>query len=1845
MMKRILSVLFTILLITSCSKLNKKKTKEDSVSQNYDHHIARYISHVSSDIFPDSPIVLRFVSSMIPANKIGKEIEEEILAITPDVRGKTIWKDKRTIHFVPNKKFSMRKEYNVKIDVSKLSKEMENVADHEFKVNIKGREINFLDGKFIQTEEDQIYYAGKIKFTYKIEKEIVKKEMQFCRGNKKIDLLWKGDDVGREFNFKTTSFKHDENNKLFKIKLSKKRFELSDDYEVEFSSFSFSEIKIVHISKNHDESNPSIEIDFSSELDKNQILEGLISIEPNVNPKINKLEKKIIVTGDFEFGKEYTLIIDKNIRNKFSNNLGESSSKKFAFNDLKPQITFSSDGCILPSGNNKKILFQTLNLKEVTLIIDKVFENNLGYFLQTDKLSSLRNKNNYYSNMNRVGINYINKKLRLGEKRNEWLQHELDLSKLIPDDDNGLYVIKLQFNENQILYRGVGSKNRNRYDASSPYSRYYYNNYGSVSKTIILSDIGLTWLKTEDEHIIYVTDLNTTEPISGAKVSLMTYQNQLISQAKTNSQGKITFPTGNNTFYIYAEHKNQRSFLKKNEMQWNLSTFKVDGVQNPSKGTRAYIYTERGIYRPGDEINISMIFRNKDNTFPENHPVNIIIRNPQNKVVLKYTLKKGYDGYYNFKYKTEQEDMTGNWNFTANVGNSQFSKQIKIETVVAERLKIKVTPEKEEISIDDKEIKINLLANYLFGNPASKLKAKLICSYYKVNKSFDGYRAYIFDNETKKLETEEKTIFDGKLDENGKSTIVWHKPYLGDVPSGLNLKLSAEVQEPGGRSSKHWEMIPLDSYKAFVGIEKPESKYLKTNSQNHFNIILLNSKGMPLVGQELSVKIFHNRNYWWWEYDSNNRSKLHFKTNYETELIKETIFKSEGKPSVLDFVPEQRGKYLIEVSHETQNGHSAAIFVTSSYWGNSEGGMKNAGLLTLTTDKQKYHPGETAIVQCPVPENANVLVSIDKGYQNLDTYWLKSIKDKTATIEIPVNKEMLPPIYCSVSVIQPHSQTDNDRPIRMFGVIPIAVDDNSTNQGLKVVVPQELRPNQKFSCEVKTLDRAPTQFTIAIVDEGLLSLTNFQTPDAKKEFFQKLRLGVSVFDNLSHIIGTNKGDIFKTFSVGGDMEYRKQQLSPTKVNRFKPVSIFKGPIRTDKNGYAKVDFEMPEYIGAVRLMVVSTNESRFGNYEKTIPVKTEMMILPTLPRVLAPGDKFQLPVTIFSLDEDIRDVKISLDIDGAVKCTRKTESIKFNKKGDKQVFFDLSVQNETGKAKIKINAVSEKYTAESNTEIAIRPISPRIYHSEHKVCPKESSVKFKIPQNGIKGTNNVSITISKQKKVDFHRRLKWLIRYPYGCLEQTTSSGFPQLYLKNNITLYDGSISQIDRNINKTISRLRSFQKINGSFSYWPNRDSYNAWSEIYAGHFLVEAQKLGYYVPSDLIDNWKRNIKSITVKNQVKEIKWDAKYNRQIGIREARIQIYRLFVLALIDEPEIGAMNLMNELNLDFLDDMEKWQLAACYKLAGLDKISRKILKKTGILVKDYTEMSGTYGSSLRDKSMILYAMLILDNEKQTRLLYEDIIEVINDRSWYSTQSLAFALLAVGKYMDKYSSDFIDNAVISGSISNSQFPEICFESNEELIVKKVPNNANDFIKVNIDGKSEINGLNVSMNWDGIPLKPLEEVTGKGILLSRRWYNENDEIIDPAILKQGDIVTLKIIVDKTTEKQLENAALMQIIPSGWEIENERISDNDAYSTSNGLRNNRYNSRHKKHEQSITYTDIRDDRIMWFFDMNQNVKNLEFIVILRAVTVGEFYFSPTKCEMMYSDKFKAIIPGFEVRVEK
>ena len=598
-------------------------------------------------------------------------------------------------------------------------------------------------------------------------------------------------------------------------------------------------------------------------------------------------------------------------------------------------------------------------------------------------------------------------------------------------------------------------------------------------------------------------------------------------------------------------------------MVWNLSNFDIGGVKARPGGTRAFIYTERGVYRPGDEINVSVIARHQDYTFPEDHPATCKIFNPRNQRVFEHVQRQNAKGMYSFAFATRPEDPTGNWRAQIQIGDSTFDHVLKIETVVPYRLKTRIAPAVKRLSREDEFLIADLHTTYLFGNPAANLETELTVSLHSTPKTFPQYRAFSFTNALIDYQPLQAVIFKGQLDADGRTHVEWPLPPMVNVPSALQAVLTAKVLEKGGRPNYQRHLLPVDPYDHYVGLKQPEFDYGYTRVGVPVQIpaIVTDVQGNPVDGRNLRYRIYRGMTYWWWEYENREAFQRRFKSDHRTELVSEEQVISALTPIDLVFKPADRGQYLIEVT-DGDKGHTAAFFAQAYHWGSAPKGAGNEGMLALKADRESYSIGDKASVLFPVPEEGSILFSIEKGNQILDSRWyfLDGTQEE-ANIFFTVNAEMFPTAYASVSLIQPHEQSDNDRPIRLFGTLPIEVYDPDTRLDFDIHMPDSLRPNEPFEVVVQSSIADSVAFTLAVVEEGLLALTDFRTPDPWKYFFQKQCLDVHTSDLFAHVIGVSKGDPFKTFSIGGDLSLGEMlvtalrpPLSQTNRNRQCPTA-------------------------------------------------------------------------------------------------------------------------------------------------------------------------------------------------------------------------------------------------------------------------------------------------------------------------------------------------------------------------------------------------------------------------------------------------------------------------------------------------------------------------------------------------------------------------------------------------------------------------------------------------------------------------------------------------------------------
>ncbi|MEC8831295.1 MAG: alpha-2-macroglobulin family protein, partial [Bacteroidota bacterium] len=644
------------------------------------------------------------------------------------------------------------------------------------------------------------------------------------------------------------------------------------------------------------------------------------------------------------------------------------------------------------------------------------------------------------------------------------------------------------------------------------------------------------------------------------------------------------------------------------------------------------------------------------------------------------------------------------------------------------------------------------------------------------------------------------------------------------------------------------------------------------------------------------------------------------------------------------------GRYLVRVC-DPESGHCTGKTVYMDWPGWAGRAQREnpggASILSFSSDKKKYQVGEFATITFPASGAGRALVSIESGSMVVDAYWVDAQQGET-TFNFKVTDQMAPNVFVNLTLLQPHAQTANDLPIRLYGVIPIMVEDPATKLNPEIQMPEVLVPEEEVTIKVKERDGKKMTYTLAIVDEGLLDLTRFKTPNPWHSFYAREALGVKTWDMYDMVLGAYGGNLDPMLAIGGGLD--KEKKGDKKANRFKPMVKFIGPFELKSGGKNTHTIMMPRYVGSVRTMVVAAQDIAYGAAEKTTPVRKPLMVLATLPRVVGPEEKVVLPVSVFAMEKKVNKVTVEVkpneffSINGPA-----AKVITFDEPGDQMVNFELDVASMLGIGKVQVIAKSGKEVAKYDIELDVRAPNPRIVDVLDGMIEPGETWTTEYEPFGIEGTNKGTIEVSSIPPFNLEKRLKYLVRYPHGCIEQTTSSVFPQLFLSNLMELDSKMEAKISENVKAGIKRLYSFQLSNGGLSYWPGGNTASDWGSNYAGHFLLEAQTKGYDLPAGFLKKWikyqKKAARNWSPNNSGSQLHY---YNRK-----DLTQAYRLYTLAAVNSPVLGAMNRLRESRS--LSVQATWRLAAAYFLAGQKEVAVELINNLTMDIEPYKELSNT--------------------------------------------------------------------------------------------------------------------------------------------------------------------------------------------------------------------------------------------------------------------------------------------------
>ncbi len=1799
---------------------------------------------------------------------------EDVFQFEPAIKGKAIWISDRGIEFIPAQVLPVNQFYNVSFKLDNILKVKNEFETFHFQFSTYPQNL-FVTVDGLRSYDDYNIewqkLTGKITTSDYEDTASIRKTITVLQNGKNMRVNWSYSYRNNEFYYYVDSIERKEKQGLVIVNWNGEAIHSIQNGKQEvivpaLGDFSVSEAKII------DNEDQYVELNFSDPINYNQNLKGIVNIN-GIDNLTYAIEGNLVkVFLPYRIEGERTIIVTTGIKNFKGYKMNSAFTQSLIFEAPKPLVRIKGSGSILPNSNGLIFPFEAISLKAVDVRIVKIFENNVHQFLQTNNLDG-------EDGLTRVGKVIAEKKIDLNYDKvvnlKQWNKHVIDLGKLITPDPGAIYRVSIKFkkeyaicdcaafadeNENTetlneegeaVAVNTVNEEEKDEWNENS-WNRYSFNggydhwyDYGenyspcdanyyygkSVSRNILASDIGLIY-KLDDSppageagkmSHAFVSNMISAKPIAGATIEYYDYTKQLIAMGISDANGMLDVQLKQKPFLMLAKFGKQRGYLKLLDGYTNsLSKFDVEG-QVVQKGVKGYIYGERGVWRPGDSLYLNFMIEDKEKRLPANHPVKFELQDPNGTIVYTVTKSKNVNGLYNFRTATSTEALTGNYTAIAKIGNRIFSENLKIETVKPNRLKIyfDFDPSTGSGRVNDSTAKLQ--AKWLHGAVAKNLHALVNVTVNQGKTQFEKFKNYEFDSPIRSFYSDAEVVFDDNLNANGEANINTHLQVGNAAPGMLRATYITKVFEEGGDFSIDRYSVPYSPYKTYVGLHTPDIKSydntFETGKDYNFDVATVNEKGKAVNASKLQVKIYKIQWRWW--YEKNEEDLSSYISRAGTIILKDTLISTNTSSGsvgrgLFNFkvnYPEY-GRYLVTVT-DLDGGHQTGkvIYIDWPYLSRANrSNNENANMLNFACDKEKYTTGENIKLSFPSPADGMALVSIETGSKVVKKFWIATKKGETIH-EFAATADMSPNAYVHVTLLQPHANTKNDLPIRMYGVVPVMVDEPSTHLIPEITMPEVLKPESFTTIKVKEKNGKKMTYTLAMVDEGLLVLTRFKTPQPWNTFYAREALGVKTWDMYDAVIGAYAGKLDKLLSVGGDGDANAGK--GVKANRFKPMVKFAGPFELAAGQEASHKIEIPNYVGSVRVMVVAENEGAYGNAEKAVAVRKPLMILATLPRVLGPQESVLLPVDVFAMEAHVKDVKIEVEVNEMLSIEgSKDQIMHFTKIGDEVINFKLNVAEKIGIAKVKITATCGKERTTQEIELDVRTPNPNVVDGFEMALEPGKSWDTEVTFKGIVGTNKATIEFSSIPSLGLEKRMDYLIQYPHGCIEQTTSSVFPQLYVINLMEMKDSQKQKVSQNIKAGLKRLQLFQTSNGGFSYWPGEGYESEWGTNYAGHFMIEAEKQGYSIPTQMKNKW--------IKYQQQQARnWSSNngmYTHPHGEETNEvIQAYRLFVLALSNNAELGAMNRLREEK--GLSSTAKWRLAAAYKLAGQNEVALNLIQGLPTTVKPYKELSYSYGSDTRDEAMILETLSLLKEKTKAAPLAKEVAKSLDSKMWMSTQETAYSLLAMCEFtgVKDNNGDLTFAYGLNGSST---------EQTSKKTLYQVKYNDADISKT---GKISIKNtgktpLFAKVIVEGVPLVGDKTSAAKDLKMVVKYKNTKGQEIQPDKLIQGtDFVAEVTIVNPGTKGFLKEMALNQIFPSGWEIHNNRMDDNGSVN-------------------AARYQDIRDDRVYSYYDLAENTSKT-FSIQLNATYLGKFYLPTVYSEAMYDNMINARVPGRWVEV--
>jgi uncharacterized protein YfaS (alpha-2-macroglobulin family) len=1518
-------------------------------------------------------------------------------------------------------------------------------------------------------------------------------------------------------------------------------------------------------------------------------LKNFISLDPSVAFQVQLMEDGFMITSDaFDSEKSYQLEFKKGLKGRLGGQLKEEQTESIAFGELEPSVRFmNGKASYLSAEGARNIEIKIVNVPKIKLVVSKIYESNL----------LAANRYGYYPKESN-GVSGYDEYYYDGEG-------DFTLGDVIYEKEIDTRSLP-RVGSSQLLAFNLEDRLPELKGAYHIKVRSMDDYWVSDNRMISLSDIGLIVKEGQEKIFVFANSIASATALTGVNLVAYGANNQVLGMGTTNAEGvaEISYArkeqAGFRPAMVIAKTATDFNYLLFGNTRVNTSRFEVAGKQLNATGLDAFVYTERGIYRPGEQVHFAAIVRDYNWNPIADFPVKGKVLFPTGKEMKSFRKTLNKEGSTDGSIDLPVAALTGTYMLELYSGNDVLlaSLPVQVEEFVPDRIKVQTSLDKKELKPGETAT-LALEAQNFFGPPAANRNYETEIQVKQVLFTPKKYGSYQFAL-TNQQSFFDKKMEEGQTDSEGKARISYTVPALYKMIGMLQAKFFTTVFDETGRPVSRMVQADISTQDAFLGIGDNGYDYFPLNQAVKFPLIALNKTAQVLNGQQAMVEVIKH------EYRtvlSKSGEYFRYESQKEEKILASTTISISGENSAYSFVPRSPGNYELRLSLPGSTTYVSRSFYSYGHWGGdySSFEVNTDGNIDIETDKEVYNPGEEVKLLFKTPFSGRLLITMEQD--KVLSYQYLNVEKRSATLTLPITEKHLPNVFISATLVKPH--TVSDLPLTVaHGFKGITVRDKRRYVPVEIIAEASSRSKKNQQVRVKAVPGA--MVTLAAVDNGVLQVTDFKTPDPYTHFYADRALGVNGFDLYPLLFPELKAT---RSSTGGDGDLRMdQRVNPMPNKRVKILSYWSGLVSTGSNGEASFSVEIPAFSGEVRLMAVAHTGNRFGSAEKTMKIADPVVISTALPRFMSPGDSIEIPVTLSNTTAKSMAGSATIKVSGSITASGAAEQpVSIDANSEQRLVFTAVAQPSIGNGQVRIEVKAAGATYSEEVDITVRPASTLQKRTGSGVVNANGSVNLNIGDPGFMPASvRKKIVVSRSPVLELGKILERLVNYPYGCTEQSISAAFPQLYfgeLSELLQKGDASRKAAAANVLEAIRKIKMRQLYNGAVSLWDNDRTEQWWTSIYAAHFLLEARKAGFEVDRSLLETLLNYINQrLSVRNTITYYFND---NQQKKIAPKEVS-YSLYVLALAGKANISVMNYYkskpDQLSLD-----SKYLLSAAYALAGDRNRFAELLPSAFSGERSVAVTGGSFYSPLRDEAIALNVLIdVQPDHPQVAGMARNLSQRFKELNWFSTQEAAFGMLALGKLAARQSGNSATATIQSNGKTIGTL-------NEKMLNIESTALGNGPVQISAKGGP------VFYWWEaeGISSTGSYKQEDQYLKIRRAFFDRNGKPIAGKTFRQNDLVVVQLTLEKAYSGSIDNVVITDLLPAGFEIENPRIKDIPGMDWI-------------KDAGTPTAMDIRDDRLHLF--VNANAGRQVYYYTVRAVSPGVFQQGPVSADAMYNNDY-------------